>query len=160
MAHVEHIHIAPYESAPVQSVGEVEAVKGVGLIGDRNANHTGVWSDEDAGREVTLVEAESLEMLARDHGIELAPGGTRRNLTTRDVRLNDLVGKTFRVGEVVMTGVKLCEPCEHLQGMVGRPIIKPLTHKAGLRAMLVNSGVIRVGDAVELVAQEATTGAA
>jgi MOSC domain-containing protein YiiM len=157
MAHVEHIHIAPYESAPVQAVSEVEAVKGVGLIGDRNANHTGTWSDEDAGREVTLVEAESLEMLARDHGIELGPGGTRRNITTRGVRLNDLVGKTFRVGDVLMTGVKLCEPCEHLQSMVGKPIIKPLTHKAGLRAMLVNSGVIRTGDSVEPAEEEATT---
>lgn len=151
MGHVEHIHIAPYESAPMQSVGEVEAIKGVGLAGDRKANRTGYWSDAFAGREITLVEAESLEMLARDHDIVLGPGGTRRNVTTRDVRLNDLVGKTFRVGDVVMTGVKLCEPCEHLQGMVGKPVIKPLTHRAGLRAMLVNSGVIHVGDAVELV---------
>ena len=160
MAHVEHIHIAPYVSAPMESVDEIEAVKGVGLIGDRKANHTGTWSDENVGQEVTLVEAESLEMLARDHDIELGPGGTRRNITTRGVRLNDLVGKTFRVGDVVMTGVKLCEPCEHLQSMVGRPVIKPLTHKAGLRAMLGGSGVIRVGDAVELVAAEAVTGAA
>ena len=144
----------------MKSVAEIEAVKGVGLIGDRKANHTGTWNEEHVGREVTLVEAESLEMLARDHAIELGPGGTRRNITTRGVRLNDLVGKTFRVGDVVMTGVKLCEPCEHLQAMVGRPVIKPLTHKAGLRAMLLGSGVIRVGDAVETVAAEAATGAA
>jgi len=98
MGHVENIHIAPAESAPVRAVTEIEAVKGVGLIGDRYANHTGHWTDSDVGREVTLVEAESLEMLARDHGIQLVPGDTRRNLTTRGVALNDLVGEVFRVG--------------------------------------------------------------
>ena len=149
MGHVEHIHIARYETAPMQSVNEVEAVKGVGLLGDRKANHTG--NDPVPGREVTLVEAESLEMLARDHGISLPPGGTRRNITTRGVRLNDLVGKSFRVGEAVMTGVKLCEPCAHLQEMTGKLVIKPLTHRAGLRAQLVSGGLIRTGDAVELV---------
>lgn len=155
MGHVEHIHIAPYESAPMQPVAAVEAVKGVGLIGDRKANHTG--NDPVPGREVTLVEAESLEMLAREHGIELPPGGTRRNITTRGVRLNELVGTTFRVGEVTMKGIKLCEPCEHLQQMTGRPVIKPLTHRAGIRAMLVEGGVIRTGDAVELVEEAAET---
>lgn len=155
MGHVEHIHVAPYESAPMQPVHEVEAVKGVGLVGDRKANHTA--NDPIPGREVTLVEAESLEMLSRDHGIDLPPGGTRRNITTRGVRLNELVGKTFRVGEVTMTGVKLCEPCQHLQEMTGKPVIKPLTHKAGIRAMLVRGGVIRTGDAVELVEEAVET---
>ena len=149
MGHVEHIHVATYESAPMQRVDEIEAVKGVGLVGDRKANHTG--NDPIPGREVTLVESESLEMLSRDHGIDLPPGGTRRNITTRGVHLNELVGKTFRVGEVTMTGVKLCEPCEHLQELTGKQLIKPLTHKAGIRAMLVRGGFIRTGDAVELV---------
>lgn len=152
MAYIEHIHIAPAKSAPVQPVAEIEAVKGVGLIGDRHANLSGRWTEDDIGREVTLVEAESLERLRRDDGIELQPGETRRNLTTRGVALNDLVGKTFRVGDVMMIGTELCEPCQHLTEMVGKPIIKPLTHRAGLRAQLLNSGVIRVGDEVEAVA--------
>lgn len=157
MGQVEHIHIAPYETAPMQSVGQVEARKGVGLVGDRKANLTA--NPPAPGREVTLVEAEEVENLARDHGIDLGPGGTRRNITTRGIRLNDLVGRTFRVGDVVMTGHKLCEPCEHLQEMTGKPVIKPLTHRAGLRATLVTGGVIRVGDAVELVPEpvEAST---
>jgi MOSC domain-containing protein YiiM len=151
MGHVEHIHIAPYEAARMQSVDDVEARKGVGLIGDRKANLT--RGEPAPGREVTLVEAEEVENLARDHGIDLGAGGTRRNITTRGVRLNDLVGKTFRVGDVLMTGHKLCEPCEHLQEMTGKPVIKPLTHKAGLRATLLSGGVIHVGDAVDLVAE-------
>lgn len=151
MGHVEHIHIAPYEAAPMRRVDEVEARKGVGLAGDRKANLTG--GEPAPGREVTLVEAEEVERLASEHGIDLGPGGTRRNITTRGVRLNDLVGRTFRVGDVVMTGQRLCEPCEHLQAMTGRPVLKLLTHRAGLRATLVTSGVVRVGDAVELVAE-------
>ncbi len=152
MGHVEHIHIARAESAPVHSVTQVEAVKGVGLVGDRHANLSGEWDDSMIGTEVTLVEAESLEMLARDHGIELQPGETRRNLTTRGIGLNDLVGKTFRVGEVRMTGVELCEPCQHMTDLVGKPVLRPLAHRAGLRAQLLNGGLIRVGDVVEPVA--------
>jgi MOSC domain-containing protein YiiM len=159
MGHVEHIHIAPAESAPVHEVIEIEAVRGVGLIGDRYANHTGHWTDSDVGREVTLVEAESLEMLARDHGIELQPGETRRNITTRGVALNDLVGEVFQVGEVLMRGTELCEPCQHLTNMVGKPILRPLAHRAGLRAQLLKGGVIRTGDRVEraTVAEEAAS---
>jgi MOSC domain-containing protein YiiM len=159
MGHVEHIHIAPAESAPVHEVTEIEAVMGVGLIGDRYANHTGHWTDSDVGREVTLVEAESLEMLAREHGIELQPGETRRNITTRGVALNDLVGEVFQVGEVLMRGTELCEPCQHLTNMVGKPILRPLAHRAGLRAQLLNGGVIRTGDRVEraTVAEEAAS---
>jgi MOSC domain-containing protein YiiM len=159
MGHVEHIHIAPAESAPVRAVTEIEAVMGVGLIGDRYANHTGHWTDSDVGREVTLVEAESLETLARDHAIELQPGETRRNITTRGVALNDLVGEDFRVGEVLMRGVRLCEPCEHLTSLVGKPILRPLAHRAGLRAQLLSSGMIHTGDVVERakVAEEAAS---
>jgi MOSC domain-containing protein YiiM len=159
MGHVEHIHIAPPESAPVRAVTEIEAVMGVGLIGDRYANHSGRWTDSDVGREVTLVEAESLEVLARDHGIELAPGDTRRNLTTRGVALNDLVGEVFRVGDVLMRGTELCEPCQHLTDLVGKPILRPLVHRAGLRAQLLSSGTIHTGDRVEpaTVAEEAAS---
>jgi MOSC domain-containing protein YiiM len=88
-------------------------------------------------------------MLARDNDIQLEPGDTRRNVTTRGIELNDLVGRRFRVGEVIAEGVELCEPCQHLQSLLGKPIIRPLVHRAGLRALLVNSGTIRVGDDVE-----------
>jgi MOSC domain-containing protein YiiM len=153
MGRVEHIHIAPSKGAPVQSIDAIEAVMHVGLVGDRNALAPGEWNESHAGEELTLVEAESLEMLARDHDIHLQPGETRRNLTTRGVALNDLVGRRFRVGGVLAQGVELCEPCEDLQRMVGKPILRPLVRRAGLRALLLNSGTIRVGDAVEGVAE-------
>ena len=149
MGIVEHIHIAVERAAPVHAVESIELVKGIGVIGDRNALAPGEWDDSHIGEELTLVEAESLEQLARDHDIHLSAGDTRRNVTTRGIALNDLVGKRFRVGEVIAEGVELCEPCTHLQGLLGKPIIKPLAHRAGVRALLVNSGTIRVGDRVE-----------
>ena len=149
MGIVEHIHIARERGGPVEAVREVEAVKGRGLIGDRNALAPGEWDDSHIGEELTLVEAEQIEHLEREAGIHLEPGESRRNLTTRGIALNDLVGRRFRVGEVVAEGVELCEPCQDLQRMLGKPIIRPLVHRAGLRAMLVDGGMIRVGDPVE-----------
>jgi MOSC domain-containing protein YiiM len=80
----------------------------------------------------------------------LAPGESRRNITTRGIRLNDLVGKEFRIGDVRARGTKLCEPCTHLEALTGKPLIKPLTHRAGLRADLLTSGRISVGDPIEV----------
>src|SRR6266404_8986032 len=98
---VEAIHIAPAAEAPMTSVGRVHAVAGVGLEGDRYAARGGTWSpDPPEDRDITLIEAEVLEDLAATDGIVLAPGESRRNVTTRGIRLNELVGKRFRVGEI------------------------------------------------------------
>src|ERR1700730_15871869 len=102
MGHVEHIHIAPAEGQPVQSVDEIEAVMGVGLVGERYADPSGHWDDSKVAGELTLAEAQARRTLPRDHGIELQAGATQRNLTTRGLELNGLVGQTFRVGGVLM----------------------------------------------------------
>jgi MOSC domain-containing protein YiiM len=151
---VEHIHIAPDAGSPMQSLHAVEAVAGVGLTGDRYARQEGFWKGgvrKDGGeesRDVTLIEAEEIERLSRESGIALAPGESRRNLTTRGIRLNELVGKEFWIGSVLARATELCEPCTHLVALTGKPILKPLTHHAGLRADLLSSGSITVGDAV------------
>ena len=99
---------------------------------------------------MTLIEAEQIEWLAAETGIRLAPGETRRNLTTRGVRLNDLVGRTFRIGSLRAEGLRLCEPCAYLQDQLGQPILEPLVHRAGLRARLLDDGDIHVGDPIEV----------
>lgn len=151
MGQVEHLHIARSKGAPVESVHEIEAVKQVGVVGDRHAIPAGEWDDSHIGEELTLVEAEELERLARDHDIHLKPGETRRTVTTRGIALNDLVGRRFRVGEVEAVAVELCEPCQHLTSLVGKPILRPLAHSAGIRVQLLKGGRIRVGDPVEAV---------
>ena len=130
-------------------VARVRAIALVGLEGDRYAAGIGYWSPNEAiDRSITLVEAEEIERLASSTGIVLAPGATRRNVTTRGIRLNDLVGQRFRIGEVECIGTRLCEPCQYLTDLLGRPILRPLVHRAGLRARILTDGEIAVGDGV------------
>lgn len=134
----------------MRSIASVEALAGVGLAGDRYARREGFWPDgREESRDVTLIEAEVVEGLA-DEGIQLAPGASRRNITTRGIRLNELVGKEFWIGGVLARATELCEPCTHLVALTGKPLIKPLAHRGGLRADLLTSGWIRVGDRVEV----------
>ena len=146
---VEAIHLAAVAGASMQSVDRVRAIAGVGLEGDRYATTSGTYSgDERSDRHITLVEAEEIAALATRDGIELAPGQTRRNLTTRGIRLNELVGRRFRVGSVECEGTRLCEPCQYLTDTIGKPILKPLAHRAGLRAVILTGGEIGIGDEV------------
>jgi MOSC domain-containing protein YiiM len=140
------IHIAASAGTPVRPVDEIRAVAGVGLEGDRYADGGGHYQDGRVSRDLTLIEAEAVEALVRAHGIALAPGETRRNLTTRGVGLNELVGQRFWVGEVFCVGTRLCEPCQYLADLTGKPLLRPLVHRGGLRADIVRGGLIRVGD--------------
>ena len=149
---VETIHIAAAAGAPMQPVLRIGARAGVGLDGDRYALRVGQYSnDPGTGRAMTLIEAEVLEDLAST-GIVLQPGETRRNVTTRGIRLNDLVGRRFRVGSVECLGMRLCEPCDYMQGLVGKPVMKPLVHRAGLRADVITGGEFAVGDPIVVLA--------
>jgi len=159
MGQVEAIHIAPKSSAPMRSLGEIEAVAGGGLAGDRYLEGVGFYSKrptDPGAREVTLFEAEVLDALAAEHQITFGAGEHRRNLTTRGVRLDDLLGRRFQVGEVLLEGVKDCPPCDHLQGLVGKPVLQPLVHRGGLRARVVVGGVLKVGDRITVLESVAT----
>jgi MOSC domain-containing protein YiiM len=143
----------------MQPLAEVEAVAGQGLVGDRYKEGSGFYSPrpiDPGAREVTLFEAETLDALRDESGIALSAGEHRRNLTTRGMRLDSLLGQRFRMGEVVLEGVKDCPPCEHLEGLVGKPVLQPLVNRGGLRARIVVGGTIHVGDPIEqLVAASA-----
>lgn len=145
---VESIHVASAAKAPTRAIDQAQAIPGVGLEGDRYALQQGTFFKPEPDFELTLIEAEALEALKRDYEIELAPGEARRNLVTRGVALNHLVGREFRIGDVRIRGVRLCEPCSHLQTLVGRPVIKGLRHRGGLRAQILSGGSIHVGDTV------------
>jgi MOSC domain-containing protein YiiM len=132
------------------SVREVRAVAGEGLLGDRYIKKAGTFSNKPGGgRQITLIELESVEALKRDLKIELEPTQTRRNIVTRGVPLNHLVGQQFRLGrEVMLQGVRLCEPCDHLESLTFRGVREGLLHRGGLRADMISSGIIRVGDPI------------
>ena len=143
------IHVASEAAKPTESLETVQAVAGRGLKGDRYSNGIGYWSNSPgAGREVTLIEIEDIEALSREKEIAIEPGAARRNLVTRGVPLNHLVGREFQVGAVRMRGVRLCEPCAYLEGLTEKGVLAGLMHRGGLRAEIVNGGTIRVGDAI------------
>jgi MOSC domain-containing protein YiiM len=145
---LESIYIAVAAEAPMRSVDSARAIPGVGLEGDRYALKIGTFSKPLPDRELTLIEAEAIDAIKHDYALELAPGGTRRNLVMRGVPLNHLVGKEFRIGEVKIRGIRLCEPCAHLERMTGQPVIKSLSHRGGLRAQILSEGAIQVGDVI------------
>ncbi|HEY5626017.1 MAG TPA: MOSC domain-containing protein, partial [Dehalococcoidia bacterium] len=131
-------------------VDSVRAEPGRGLEGDRYHAQKGTYSgDGRSGREVTLIASEAIEALDAEFGIKLGPGQSRRNVTTRGIDLNDFVDRELRVGEVLLRGTRLCEPCQNLEDYVGQPnVIKALVHRGGLRCDIVSGGTIRVGDDV------------
>jgi MOSC domain-containing protein YiiM len=128
---------------PMKQVEEIRAIAGQGLEGDRYGN-TGVPT-----KQITLIESEALEAAARDYGFEIQPNESRRNLLTHSIALNHLVGREFKVGEVRLRGLKLCEPCTHLEGLTGKQMIKALRHRGGLRAEILEGGTIRSGDVIQ-----------
>ncbi len=145
---VESIHIASAAKAPMRAVDQIEAIPGVGLEGDRYALKQGTFFKPEPDFELTLIEAEAIEAIRREYEVDLPAGNARRNVVTRGVALNHLVGREFSIGGVKIRGIRLCEPCSHLQALTELPVIKALRHRGGLRAQILTSGVIRVGDVV------------
>jgi MOSC domain-containing protein YiiM len=143
---VVSIAIRPAKGATPTPVREVRAVVGRGLSGDHDFDRKDAASDPEG--DVTLIETEALDALARDYGLALSAVDSRRNLATRGVALNHLVGREFRVGGVRLRGVKLCEPCGHLEKVTGLAVRPGLVHRGGLRAQVLEGGVVREGDAV------------
>jgi MOSC domain-containing protein YiiM len=145
--HIEAIVVGPVEWGPLHYVDNAVVLAGHGVEGDRKFR-ANPEPDEEAGRDLTLIEAEALEALEREHGIPLDAREARRNVVTRGISLNDLVGSRFRVGALECVGVELCEPCAHLASLTQPGVLRGLVHRGGLRADVVRGGSIAVGDEV------------
>jgi MOSC domain-containing protein YiiM len=144
MGEVVAIYVGPERRLP-DPVERVEAHAGKGLSGNRY-----YWPDGSApaGNALTLIEAEALEAFQSETGIELTAQASRRNVLTRGIDLNALVGERFRVGEVECVGVELCEPCAHLASLTHPGVLRGMVHRAGLNADILTDGEIAVGDPV------------
>lgn len=143
------INIAPEAEAPMQSVNEVRAIPGQGLEGDRYFDHKGTFSKPQPDRELTLIEAEAIEALRSEFQVDYGLSASRRNIVTRGVPLNHLVEKEFWIGDVKARGLRLCEPCSHLQRLSHPKVLPGLVHRGGLRAQILTEGLIRVGEIVK-----------
>ncbi|KLL09655.1 hypothetical protein BL254_21960 [Protofrankia sp. BMG5.30] len=158
---VVSLHVAPAHGAPMTEVGEVLAVAGRGLMGDRYFRYfhdgaAGGPSRHVIGRssgvcEISFIDVDALTALKHDHGVFLASGEARRNVVCRGVPLDQLVGQELTVGaDVRVRGTALSEPCARLERLTRPGVLRGLLHRGGLRAMIVSGGVLRIGDPVRL----------
>lgn len=135
---VEGIFFGAIKNGPLEGSDEVRVATGAGIEGDRHGQ-----------KDITLFEAEALEELKANTGIELHPSEIRRNVMTRGVALNNLLGHRIRIGEVEAVVTELCHPCSHLQKLTQPGVLEGLVNRGGLNADVTSGGAIRVGDMLE-----------
>lgn len=146
------IATAAQAKGAMQKAVSAKLVAGQGIAGDRYG--AGVGAAQYRGRrapekEITLIARESIEAANDEFNYTIEHLETRRNLLTDGVPLNDLVGKTFRVGQALLKGLELCEPCGYLEKRTFKGIMRALKHRGGLRCCILEGGTIQVGDTIE-----------
>jgi MOSC domain-containing protein YiiM len=139
------IYIGAERERPMQAVTEVVAVAGRGLEGDRYFQPV---ENGEPSAEITLIESEAVEAAAAESGVDIGLEDTRRNIITSEVRLDDLLGKSLWLGEVEVEALEPNPPCRHLAELAGKPLLKPLARRGGVRARIVTGGVVRAGDPI------------
>ncbi len=143
------IYIAPQGGAPMQALTAAELIEGVGVAGDRYATGMGHYSKMPAAdRQITLIEVETLEALERDHGLQLEAVESRRNVCTRGVPLNHLVGQEFHLGDAILYGARLNVPCKYLEKVTGKTVFEVLKHRSGLNCEIRRGAIIKPGDPI------------
>jgi hypothetical protein len=143
---------APTGGASMQSHLAVELIAGTGVLGDRYATKQGYWSDPRwPDQQLTLIEVETAESL----GIDATD--LRRNIVTREIRLDALIGVTFQIGDCLLLGVRRCDPCRHLDTLTRSGLADALGARGGLRAAILTSGWIAVGDRLCVSTPSVTT---
>lgn len=145
------LFVAEKASSAMRAVKRVSALAGRGLEGDRYAAKAGTFtptSDTLKGYDLTLIESEALDSLTLPDGSQLGYGEARRNVVTKGVELNALVGRKFVIGDVVCFGQRLCEPCSHLELLTKPGALRLLVHRGGLRADVLTDGLLDLGDVI------------
>jgi MOSC domain-containing protein YiiM len=149
--HIIGIYITSTGGSPLHAVASANALAGQGLEGDRYFNGAGTFTKtrkHSPDTEITLIESEALAALESEYGIKLDPSHSRRNLLTRGIALNHLVNREFSIGDARLRGIKLCEPCGHLEKLTQDGVKKGLIHRGGLRAQILVGGTVRAGEAI------------
>ena len=139
------IYVHGPKGEDLRGVESADVQAGRGILGDRYCRKEGAGNPD---QEITLVEMEAVEALARECDTILNAVKVRRNLLTREVPLNHLVGREFQIGDIVLRGLRLCEPCDHLEKLTVAGIKDGLRHRGGLRAQVVVGGTLRAGDVI------------
>ena len=136
------------------SLNQIVLEAGKGIFGDRYYNQEGTFSNKgeiQPDRDVTLIEIEKIDALNKEHNLDITAEDLRRNIVVSNCDLNSLVDKEFQIGEVVLKGLRLCEPCKYLSDKLdNEEVLSQMIHKAGLRAQIIKSGSIDLNSQVEV----------
>ena len=136
------------------NVNQIVLEVGKGIFGDRYYNQEGTFSNKgeiEPDRDVTLIEIEKIDALNKEHDLNITAEDFRRNIVVSNCDLNSLVGKEFQIGEVVLKGLRLCEPCKYLSNKLdNEQVLSQMVHKAGLRAQIIKGGSIDLNSQVEV----------
>ncbi|WP_431281020.1 MOSC domain-containing protein [Humitalea sp. 24SJ18S-53] len=146
-----HLHITPRAFLPMQAMEEITLVPGKGIAGDRYmiGIEQGFYSDKpEDGRQITLFEEEALACILRDFKIDMPPEEHRRNVTTRGVPLNHLVGRRLYLGDCLLEATRLSFPCRHIEEILDKAVFDPMVHRSGLNCRILEGGTVRVGDSI------------
>jgi len=151
MGKIIDILIANNAKESLFQIEEAQIIKNKGIVGDRYFNEVGSFSQklkEKNDFHVTLIEQEEIDSFNRLTNLNYNNKLFRRNLVTKGIKLNYLVGKKFKINGVVLVGMRLCEPCQMLSEELGEEFLNKMIHKSGLRAKVIESGDIKVGDTI------------
>jgi MOSC domain-containing protein YiiM len=153
MSQVMRIYVADQGGSAMKPLKQAQLIAGQGIVGDRYFSQSGTFSKKSSikpKQQVTLIEMEEIEHFNQSRYEPIDYGEFRRNLLTQGLRLNDLVGKEFRIGEVILKGIELCEPCAYLSKLLGPEIMSEMIHKCGLRAQIIQGGTIEIAEQIYL----------
>tara|TARA_Y100000591_G_C21437459_1_gene499832 strand:+ start:37 stop:483 length:447 start_codon:yes stop_codon:yes gene_type:complete len=147
MAEVLKIGITPNSNQPIREVDAIEVIANKGVVGDRHFQES-----NDPYNQLSIIEAENIDYYNIKYGINIPYVNFRRNIITKGVKLNDLVGKKFSIGKVKLKGIDLCRPCRHLTDMLSQDnILKEFLRRGGLRCEILSSSKINIGDKIILL---------
>ena len=147
MSKVIRLGIAKNNNQKIQEVEKIELLPGKGVVGDRHFDE-----NNDVRNQVTLIESENIDYYNNKFNTDYSYLDFRRNVVTKGIQLNDLVGKKLLIGSVKMQGHDLCRPCKHLEETLkGQDIVKEFLRRGGLRCEILNSGIVNIEDEIEVI---------
>ena len=147
MSKVIRLGIAKNNNQKIQEVEKIELLPGKGVVGDRHFDE-----NNDVRNQVTLIESENIDYYNNKFNTDYSYLDFRRNVVTKGIQLNDLVGKKLLIGSVKMQGHDLCRPCKHLEETLkGQDIVKEFLRRGGLRCEILNSGIVNIEDEIKVI---------
>jgi len=147
MSKVLKLGITKDSNKEIEEVSSIEVLANKGVVGDRHFDEY-----NDPYNQLTLIEAENIDYYNTKYGLDIPYKDFRRNVVTRGIQLNDLIGKKIKIGEAEVEGVDLCRPCRHLTEVLNQDnILKEFLRRGGLRCQILTSSKININDQIKII---------